>query len=87
MLEDATEAVRDHTRRNHSLENACAKLFEIDQKDSDEAGIRASVFAHACDIIHLDLHVHEKEIPFLNTSTRSSASAQQRQIRSKTLSS
>lgn len=65
LLEEATEAVRDRTRRNHSLENACAKLFEIDQKDSDEAGIRASAFAHACDIIHLDLDVHEKEIPFL----------------------
>jgi hypothetical protein len=66
LLEESTEAVRDSTRRNHSLENACAKLFEIDIEGSENDGVRASVFAHACDIIHADLELHEKEIPFLD---------------------
>ncbi|MEQ1818434.1 MAG: hypothetical protein ABL871_07460 [Terricaulis sp.] len=67
LLEDATDAVRDSMRRQHALENACAKLREIDRAGSDNEGIRASVYAHACDIVHSDLEFHVKEDAFLKS--------------------
>lgn len=65
MLEEATDMVRHPTRRLHALENACAKLREIDIVGSENQGIKASVFAHACDIVHSDLEFHIKEDDFL----------------------
>jgi hypothetical protein len=65
LLEEATDRVRHPTRRLHALENACAKLREIDVAGSDNEGIKASVYAHACDIVHSDLELHLKEDKFL----------------------
>jgi len=65
LIEEAADAVRDPMRFQHAIENACAKLREIDVAGSDNEGIRASAFAHACDIVHADLVFHEKELNFL----------------------
>jgi uncharacterized membrane protein YebE (DUF533 family) len=65
LMEEASDAVRDPMRFQHAVENACAKLREIDVAGSDNEGICASVFAHACDIIHSDLVYDEKEKTFL----------------------
>lgn len=65
LMEDAAEALRDPMRFQHTVENACAKLREIDVEKSDSEGICASAYAHACDIVHADLEVHTKEVQFL----------------------
>jgi len=64
LLDDAVDAVRDRKRINHVLENACAKLCEL-EATADHAGICASVFAHACDIVYADLEFHRDEAELL----------------------
>lgn len=70
LLDEATDAVRDTGRRKHALENACAKLREIDQPGKENEGICASAYAHACDIIHSDLDFPDKEAKFLQLLRR-----------------
>jgi uncharacterized membrane protein YebE (DUF533 family) len=70
LLQEATEAIRDPHRKKHAIENACAKLRELEDNGGAQDGISASAFAHACDIVHADLEFHKDEVPFISSLRR-----------------